>query len=226
VGLSVAILAIDILVQAYLVVLGITVVFIDIDETLDALLSWCAVGTGYWILAVVAVALSLRARVSADNPVFRWVELNPLTRFISSAGTYLASAVGLISAFVLIAVRDDPEAQGAIELVAVWAMLLSWALFHWGYARSYARAFAVAIRRGEPPPLIFPRTERPRLADFVYFAFSNGTSFAVSDVAVATTRMRWTVVWHVVFSFFFNALIIVLAINTISSGHIFGDHPG
>ncbi len=32
-----------------------------------------------------------------------------------------------------------------------------------------------------------------------------------------TTRMRWTVLWHTTLGFFFNALIIVLAVNTIIS---------
>jgi uncharacterized membrane protein len=34
-------------------------------------------------------------------------------------------------------------------------------------------------------------------------------------VQVMTTRMRWTVVWHTTLSFFLNAMIIVLAVNTI-----------
>ena len=43
-----------------------------------------------------------------------------------------------------------------------------------------------------------------------------GTTFAASDVEVLSTRLRWTVVWHSVLSFFFNGLIIVLALNTIT----------
>jgi uncharacterized membrane protein len=37
-------------------------------------------------------------------------------------------------------------------------------------------------------------------------------------VEVLSTRMRWTIVWHSVLSYFFNGLIIVLALNTIMSG--------
>ena len=40
----------------------------------------------------------------------------------------------------------------------------------------------------------------------------------MSDVQVMTTRMRWTVVWHTTFAFFFNALIIALTMNVISNG--------
>ena len=87
----------------------------------------------------------------------------------------------------------------------------SWALFHWGFARIYDRRY----RRSEVPPLIFPGTDTPRLPDFVYFSFTNATTFSVSDVLVQSSRMRWTVVWHTTFSFFLNALIIVLAFSTI-----------
>jgi uncharacterized membrane protein len=51
----------------------------------------------------------------------------------------------------------------------------------------------------------------------VYFAYTLGTTFAASDVEVRTTRMRWTIVWHSVLSYFFNGLVIVLALNTIMS---------
>jgi uncharacterized membrane protein len=91
-------------------------------------------------------------------------------------------------------------------------MLLSWALFHWGYARIYERRYRMAPT---PPALLFPGTDQPRIVDFVYFSFTNATAFSVSDVQVMTPRMRWTVVWHTTFAFFLNALVIVLAFSTI-----------
>ena len=42
----------------------------------------------------------------------------------------------------------------------------------------------------------------------------SGTSFTPNDVST-TTRIRWTVVWHSILSYFFNGFIIVLALNTI-----------
>jgi len=67
------------------------------------------------------------------------------------------------------------------------------------------------------PPLIFPYTKDPGLLDFVYVSFMVGTSFTPNDVETAPP-IRWTVVWHSVLSFFFNAFIIVLAMNTIMGG--------
>jgi uncharacterized membrane protein len=64
------------------------------------------------------------------------------------------------------------------------------------------------------PPLVFLHTSEPTLLDFVYVSFMVGTSFTPNDVET-TPRIRWTVVWHSVLSFFFNGFIIVLALNTI-----------
>jgi uncharacterized membrane protein len=75
-----------------------------------------------------------------------------------------------------------------------------------------------AVATAEPvatdPPMRFPATPNPGLLDFVYFSFMIATSFTPNDVET-TTRVRWTVIWHSVLSFFFNGFIIVLALNTI-----------
>ena len=57
----------------------------------------------------------------------------------------------------------------------------------------------------------------------MYLAFTNATTFAVSDVQVTSTRMRWTIVWHTTIAFFFNALIIVLTMNVVANGRFFAD---
>ena len=61
---------------------------------------------------------------------------------------------------------------------------------------------------------MFPDRDDPGLLDFVYVAFMVGTSFTPNDVNT-TSRIRWTVTWHSVLSYFFNGFIIVLALNTI-----------
>ncbi len=185
----------------------------EIDETLR-LFGWCLIGTGYLTFTAVWMHLSVRFS-DHDHPLFRRLAGFPLLRWFSLIVTFASSAVGLTAALTLILVRDDPDHLAIYELAAVWTMLVSWALFHWGYSRVYHGKY---LRSTGQAPLDFPGTSEPRLADFVYFSFSNGTSFSVSDVVVTTTKMRWTVVWHSAFSFFFNALIIVLSMNTIAGG--------
>lgn len=202
----------DLLVQLVLIALGLAIILIEDDETMvDLIALWSLIAGVYWLASVVAVGVSVR-RPHGRAP--RWLaraDLHPLVAFIWTTATFVTSIVGLAAATEMLVLRDDPEWAGWVEPIAIVAMLLSWALFHWGYARIYERRY----RRAVIPPLEFPRTEQPRLGDFVYFSFTNATAFSVSDVLVTTTRMRWTVVWHTTLSFFLNALIIVLAFSTI-----------
>jgi uncharacterized membrane protein len=101
----------------------------------------------------------------------------------------------------------------------VWAMLLAWGFLHWGFAQIYYRLYHVpmppdASGAVAEPSMRFPKTANPSLVDFVYVAFQIATSFTPNDVET-TPRVRWTVTWHAVLSFFFNGFIIVLALNTI-----------
>ena len=202
----------DLLVQLALIWLGLLIILVDGEEpTLDALVGWCALGAVYWLASAIVVGASVKRSRSAAP---RWIgafDAHPLVAAVTVTATFLASIVGIIAATEILVLRNDPGWAGWVEPVGVVAMLLSWALYHWGFARIYDRRYRLAVI----PPLIFPGTENPRLADFVYFSFTNATTFSVSDVQVVTTRMRWTVVWHTTTSFFLNALIIVLAFSTI-----------
>jgi uncharacterized membrane protein len=202
----------DLLVQVVLIVLGFFIMNAEDEaQEVDLLLVWSAVGTLYWLAAVIAVAVSVRRSGRGLPSWLTRLELHPVVNLISTTATFATSIVGLVAAAVILVLRNDPGWTGSVEPVGVWAMLLSWALFHWGFARIYERRSRLA----STPQLLFPRTPEPRLGDFVYFSFTNATTFSVSDVQVLTTRMRWTVVWHTSISFFLNALIIVLAFSTI-----------
>ncbi len=205
------------LAQLLLTYAGLRYLFVD-DDNLNEhgrLLAWCALATLYLVGTVIWLNIDLRVN-DDDHSFMRRTSRHPMVAVFSAIVTFSSSLVGLSAAITVIVGSDtDPDYFDAYELIAVWAMLASWAMFHWGYSRIY---YAAYHHREAERPLHFPGTEHPRLIDFVYFAFTNGTSFAPSDVMVATSRMRWTVVWHTTFSFFFNALIIVLTMNTISGG--------
>jgi uncharacterized membrane protein len=53
--------------------------------------------------------------------------------------------------------------------------------------------------------------------DFYYFAFTLGTSFAVSDVVVTTAGMRWHVMVHSVLSSCYNAVLPAVAIGILTN---------
>jgi uncharacterized membrane protein len=62
--------------------------------------------------------------------------------------------------------------------------------------------------------LVFPGEQSPKQRDFAYFAFTVGTSFAVSDVDVTDDAMRQAVLGHEVLSFFYNTSILATVITT------------
>lgn len=97
----------------------------------------------------------------------------------------------------------------------------SWLLIHTMFALHYAHRYyggemeepVGEVNKG----LAFPDGEpQPTYMDFVYAAFVIGMTAQVSDVQVTTPSMRRLVLLHSVFSFWFYAGILALAINFVS----------
>lgn len=210
---------VGLLVQLLLIWLGITITWGDeMSDMILELVLWCVVAGLY--LGAVVVGLGVQVRQVADeSPMVRAIVAHPVARWLSFVTTFLSSLVGLSVALELITSLGQEQQNILLEICGVAAMLLSWSMFNWGYARMYYSHYY----RAASPPLEFPGTQTPRLADFAYFAFTNATTFGVSDVRVMSSRMRWNVVWHTTLAFFFNALIIVLTMNIIASGELFAE---
>ncbi len=86
-----------------------------------------------------------------------------------------------------------------------WAMVQCLAAIHYAYLH-YLRDAGDPVRfpgeGGDPGPW-----------DFLYFAFTIGMTAQVSDATVSTPRLRRAVLVHSVLSFFYNAVILALAVN-------------
>lgn len=203
--------------QLLLIWIAARVVWGSDDPDVEILLRlvWCVLATVY--LGATILTLNMLVRLDVPDPrATRVLVGHPIARALSTAVTFGTSALGLTVAMDLISDLGLGVEEPVSELSAIWTMLLSWAMFNWGYARIYFSRY----HREADPPLSFPATEVPRLVDFVYLAFTNATTFAVSDVQVRSTRMRWTIVWHTTLAFFFNALIIALVLNVITRGDL------
>ena len=207
---------VNLVVLSLIVALG--VVFILGEEPvfeLLVLLGWCLLSTAYMIAWMIVLGRISRSTWRSTPTL---IGTRRPSRFASLITTILSSLIGLTAASQLLLLRNDPELGEAMNFVGVWAMLLAWGFLHWGYAQIYYR---LDTRDADDPrgrPLIFPeQNPDPGLLDYVYVAFMVGTSFTPNDVST-TPRIRWTVVWHSVLSFFFNGFIIVLVVNTIMEG--------
>ena len=101
------------------------------------------------------------------------------------------------------------QAEWRIALAAV-TIVLSWSFTHTIFAMHYAHEF---YRGKTPSGLAFPGDDPPDYLDFLYYAFVVGMTCQVSDVQVEGRGLRRLTLGHGVLSFFFNTVILALAIN-------------
>ena len=125
-----------------------------------------------------------------------------------------AIALSLGSIFMLL---NAPEKSGALHLLlSVISVPLGWTTLHTIMAFHYAHLFYA--RHASDPKidaggLSFPQSQEPGSWDFLYYSFVVGMTAQVSDVQVVGTEMRRVTLAHGVVAFFFNAVILALAVN-------------
>jgi len=125
----------------------------------------------------------------------------------------LVSLVSLVLAISLAPdVRDLETKRGiALAIMAVLGVVSAWGILNTSYALHYAYLY---YRSEESPGgLAFPGEQSPKQRDFAYFAFTVGTSFAVSDVDVTEDGMRQAVLGQQILSFFYNTSILATVIS-------------
>lgn len=123
----------------------------------------------------------------------------------------LALTAVVVSLGAIFQVLTSPNQSSLTAGLSLAAVPLGWAMVHTLAAFRYARLF---YRGPEVRGLTFPGTDQPGPWDFLYHAFAVGTSAAVSDVDVESTQMRQLVLLHATGSFFYNTVILALAVNT------------
>ena len=106
------------------------------------------------------------------------------------------------------------HASSPLAVVAALTSLpLGWATVHVMAAFHYAHLHY----RGAGSGMIFPGTRDPDAWDFLYTSFTVGMTAQFSDVEIASGPLRRAVLLHGVASFFYNAVILALAVNAALS---------
>jgi uncharacterized membrane protein len=126
------------------------------------------------------------------------------------------SLVGLLLAVSLSPYFRDLETIRGVSAVVLDALgvISAWGVLHTSYALHYAYLY---YRSEESAGgLAFPGEQSPKQLDFAYFAFTIGTSFAVSDVDVTDPTIRRAVLGHQILSFFFNTSILATVITLVT----------
>ena len=170
-----------------------------------------------FFLASTAVILSkatpdrMRARARKQDP------LRPLLFSVVVA----AAAISFVAlGFMLGKNSGGHVAIGMRILVAGLAVLASWLLTHTIFALHYAHLYYGdnPLQKGEQDRggLKFPDERVPDFWDFLYYSFVVGMTCQVSDVQVTSRHVRRLTLGHGVLAFFFNAIILALAVNFIA----------
>lgn len=138
----------------------------------------------------------------------------------------LAALFSLFSVIQMILSAQSNELYKALNLSSgTVCMVLSWVLVHTMFAIRYAHLYYARDldkKDKHAGGLDFPSHPEdkepawPDFMDFLYFAFTIGMTFQVSDTAITDRHIRKIVLIHGLFSFAFNAAIIALSVNIIS----------
>jgi len=134
----------------------------------------------------------------------------------------VACAILLSIAFALHGIHNLPAPApetGLRVAVAVATILLAWFFMNTMFALHYAHVFydnAADPAAPQAGGLAFPGGRQPDYWDFLYFSFTIGMTFQVSDVQIESHNLRRTGLAHGVLAFFFNVVVLALTINIVA----------
>ena len=186
------------------------------NQTLRVLIAW-NIGTWAeiimtWIIILNSNARNTKARAERNDPGRRFVHVSVL---VSAALSLVAS----------IALMREHEAKAEYQLLW-WAVCLAgvvgaWVLNHTSWTMRYARMYYRRTRNNGEERVVgglsFPGDQEPDDLDFAYFAFTLGSCFQTSDVAITSRSIRRMALAHAVQSFAYNTTVIALMLNAMFS---------
>jgi uncharacterized membrane protein len=127
----------------------------------------------------------------------------------------------LVLAVVLIAVaaelRSGKHDPGSL-LLAAGSLTIAWLFANSLFSLHYMNLFYRPVGKNIGGGLVFPGDDgHPDFGDFLYFAFTIGMTFQVSDVVITARPMRRLVLAHGLLAFAFNIAVIALTVSLVAS---------
>jgi uncharacterized membrane protein len=161
-----------------------------------------------WRVILRSSAKMTKARAASEDPGRYGV-------FMIAVGSSLVSLFAAV--FVLRGKKDMVQASlvGALDSLAILAVVFAWIVTHTTYALRYARLYYQPKNGEAREGLNFPGNEPPDDMDFAYFSFVLGMAFQVSDVSITCKHIRRAVLWHSLQSFLYNTVILALSLNLL-----------
>lgn len=130
----------------------------------------------------------------------------------------IAAGSVAISLFTILMTIRAPQAGLALRpVLALLSVPLGWAMIHTVMAFHYASLWYAKGPDGhEARNLGFPGLgpdQDARLWDFLYYSFTLGMAAQTADVTVRDSRARRVTLLHSAFSFYYNTVLLALALN-------------
>ena len=133
----------------------------------------------------------------------------------------LRSMALLVLAVVLIGLAAELRSGGrdpANLLLAAASLAMAWLFANSLFALHYMHLFYKPVGKSIGGGLEFPGGDaHPDFGDFLYFGFTVGMTFQVSDVVTTTRPIRRLVLVHGLLAFAFNIAVIALTISLAAS---------
>lgn len=164
------------------------------------------IGANAFFLSYLALITAMILRTTPHN-MRRHAEQEDEGAALILALALIAVAISLSSIFLVL---NRSEISAVETAFALSAAPLGWATLQVLAAFRYAHLYHT------PDPdagLSFPGTRAPGIWDFLYFSFVVGMTAQTADVAITTTQLRRAVLIHSIGSFFFNTVILAMAVN-------------
>jgi len=167
-------------------------------------------GDAFFATFIVSMAvLSTRSRHESFLARVRHEDVGIVILELIAVATVIV-ILGAVFALLDRANRPHP----VVIALALASVPLGWSMLHTLFAFHYANVYYSPRKKDEHARgLSFPDTADPRAWDFLYYSFVVAMTAQVSDVSVLNTRMRRLTLAHGVISFFFNTIILAIAVN-------------
>lgn len=203
-------------------VIGLAVYFLaplTRDVSTRLLISW-NIAAGCFL--VVMIIMMLR---SSGEDMQRRAQQTDEGRFAVLFTSVIAAVASLATIVVELARIKDVGSNGAMFYIvlSVVTIMVSWSFIQIIFTEHYAHEYYMETSDGHRKRnakgfgLDFPGERTPDYIDFLYFTVTIGVANQTADIAILSRPMRILVLIHSVISYFFNATILALSINIVSS---------
>jgi uncharacterized membrane protein len=188
----------------------------SVPGRLRFILAWdigVAVALALMLITLRHVTPERMRAIAARQVVGKWTVLGLTVVAASASLVVIAAEVPLIKT-----AAAQFEQIARLTLIVV-TIVLSWAMINTMFALHYAHDYYLGASGKEQSVqggMVFPGTRPPAYGDFVYFSFTIGMTFQVSDVQITDPAVRALAITQGIISFFYSTGILALTVNLVA----------